>query len=125
MRSGGTCQKVAGALTLTSRVTANPESSGSGKVININIKTSNENQVNDTESVHLRALQRSASNTGEAETCLPAASTPLAPTFNQINLRCKIDLLFREGRCCMSVHLVPVAAFVAPLFGFGLLSYLY
>ena len=69
MRSGGTCQKVAGALKLTFRVTANPESAGSGNVMNINIKTSNESLVNDSESVPLRALQPSASKTGEAETC--------------------------------------------------------
>ena len=42
MKSRGTCQRVAGALKLTSRVEANPESAGSGYVININIKTSNE-----------------------------------------------------------------------------------
>jgi hypothetical protein len=42
MISRGTCQRVAGALKITPRLAANPESAGSANVININIKTSNE-----------------------------------------------------------------------------------
>jgi hypothetical protein len=68
MWSRGTCQRVAGALKLTSRVAANPEPAGSGNVININIKISNESLANDPETIPLRALQPSASKTGEPET---------------------------------------------------------
>jgi len=68
MRSRGTCQKVAGALQLTSRVDAKPESAGSVNVININIKISNETLTSNPENILLRALKLSDSKAGEPET---------------------------------------------------------
>jgi hypothetical protein len=68
MRSKGTCQRVVGALKRISPIEANPESVGSGNVININIKTSNENLASSPENIPLRALKPSDSKTGESET---------------------------------------------------------
>jgi hypothetical protein len=63
----GKCAGVAGALTLTSRVSANPESAGSGNVVNINIKTSNDSLTANSEAIPLRALSPSDSKAGESE----------------------------------------------------------
>jgi hypothetical protein len=63
----GTCRGVAGALRITSRVAANPESAGSGNVVNINIKTSNESLAAAPETIPLRALTPSGGKTGEPE----------------------------------------------------------
>jgi hypothetical protein len=68
MRSRGTCQRVAGALKRITQVEANPESVGSGNVININIKTSNESLASSPENIPLRALKPTDSKTGEPET---------------------------------------------------------
>jgi len=59
---------VAGALKLTFRVDAKPESAGSGNVINISIETRNESLTNNPENTTLRALKPPDSKTGEPET---------------------------------------------------------
>jgi hypothetical protein len=68
LKSRRACQRVAGALKLTSRMAAISESAGSGNVLNINIKTSNESFVITPEEMPLRALKPSDSKTGEPET---------------------------------------------------------
>jgi hypothetical protein len=62
------CRRVASALIITSRVAANPESAGSGNIVNIKIKTCNESQSVTPEDISLRALKPSDSKTGEPET---------------------------------------------------------
>jgi hypothetical protein len=64
----GNCREVAGALRITSRVAANPESAGSGNVVNINIKTSNESLAATPEAIPLCALAPSDSKAGKSET---------------------------------------------------------
>ena len=68
MISRGTCQRVAGALKITYRGAANPESAGLGNGVNINTKTSNESLAITAEDIPLRALQPSDSKPGESET---------------------------------------------------------
>jgi hypothetical protein len=67
IKSWKACQRVAAALKLTSRVTAVPESAGSGNVVNINIKTSNESLAITPKEMPLRALKPSDSKTGERQ----------------------------------------------------------
>ena len=68
MGSTGNCQRVAGALKRTSQVEANPQSAGSGNVININIKTSDGSLANNPENITMRVLKPSDRKTGETET---------------------------------------------------------
>jgi hypothetical protein len=63
----GLCRGVAGALRLASRVPANPEFTGSGNIININIKTSNESLAATQEAPPLRVLTPSDSKAGKSE----------------------------------------------------------
>ena len=64
MMCWGTCQRVAGAFKITSRVAAKPENAGSGNA-NINIKTSNESLAITPEDLTLRVLKPSDSKRGE------------------------------------------------------------
>jgi archaellin len=76
-----TCQRVASALKITSRVAAKPESAGSGNV-NINIKTSNGSLAITPEDVTLRVLKPSDSKTGQPETLSTGSLLPRANTFS-------------------------------------------
>lgn len=67
MLSWGTCQSVAGALKINSRLAVKPESAGSGNV-NILIKTSKESLAITPEDISSRALKPSDSNRGKLET---------------------------------------------------------
>ena len=96
MRSRGTYQRVAGALKRTSRVEPNPESAGSGNVININIKTSNESLANNPENIPLRPLKPSDRNAGQPRRDLPIASAPPLLFLILTNFRCKLVLFQGE-----------------------------
>jgi hypothetical protein len=82
MLTRGACQKSEGALKITSRVTANPESAGSRNVVNINIKTSNENLAASPEEIPLRALKPSDSKMGEPEARPTRRPAPPAHNFS-------------------------------------------
>jgi hypothetical protein len=79
MLTRGACQKVEAAFNITSRVTANKESAGSGNVVNINIKTSNEWLAIFPEEITPRALKPSERKMGQLEARHPA---PPAQTFS-------------------------------------------
>jgi hypothetical protein len=77
MITKGLCQGVAGALRLTHQPRANPEFTGSGNIVNINIKTSNESLTGTQEAIPLRTQTPRDSKAGEPE----ARSTRRLPHF--------------------------------------------
>ena len=76
----GTCQRVAAAFKITSRVAAKPNTAGSGNV-NINIKTSNKSLAITPEDISLRALKPSDSKRGEPGTRTTRRLRPSRPYF--------------------------------------------
>jgi len=64
MVSRAACQRVVSVPIITSRVAANPESAGSGNIVNINIKTRNDSQSVTPEDIPVRALKPSDNKTG-------------------------------------------------------------
>jgi len=81
MMSKGTYQRGAGALKITRRETANPESAGSGSVINMNTKISNESLTNTPENIPLRTLKPSDNKTGRVGDATYSSSPPLRTYF--------------------------------------------
>ena len=67
MKSKGLCQKIAGALGKNSPGTATPALGGSGNIVNINIKTSNESLAGGSEGIPLHALKPTYSKEAERE----------------------------------------------------------
>ena len=67
MLTRGFCRGMAVALRLTHQTRANPEFTGSGNIVNINIKTSNESLTGTQEAFPLRAQNTSDSKAGESE----------------------------------------------------------
>ena len=67
MLTRGFCRGMAGALRLTQQTRANPEFTGSGNIVNINIKTSNGSLTSTQEAIPLRAQTTSNSKAGEPE----------------------------------------------------------
>jgi hypothetical protein len=68
LKSKGTCRRVAGTLNFHSTLDANPGTAGSGNVVNINIKTSNESLAVAPEDIPLRTLPPSGNKDTESET---------------------------------------------------------
>ena len=122
MRSRGTCQIVVGALKRISPIEANPESVGSGNVININIKTSNESLANSSENIPLRALKPSDSRTGESETRPTHRCHPSRWFLISTNFRCKFGPFPGGGVACLPAK-IPQGHLLAPVL-LGSLLYL-
>jgi hypothetical protein len=68
MVTKGLCRGMAGALRLTHQTRANPELTGSGNIVNINIKTSNESLAGTREIIPLKGPSPPDTITGESET---------------------------------------------------------
>ena len=101
MMSNGTCQRVVGALKITPRLTANPESAGWGNVVSMNIETSSESLTNTPENITLRALKPSDSKTGGSET-RPTHCLRPSRTYFYFRPISRVKLVFPHGgRCCM------------------------
>ena len=114
--SKGTCQRGAGALKITPRVTVNPESAGSGSVISMNIKTSNESLTNTPENIPLPALKLSDNRTGDSEK-RPTHRLPRSRTYFYFRPISGVKLVFPHGgMCCMPAHPDPEGHFGASLF---------
>ena len=67
LKSKGTCRRVAGVLKFHSTTDANPGAAGSGHVVNINIKTSNESLAIAPEDIPLCTLPPSGNKDPESE----------------------------------------------------------
>jgi len=80
LKTKGTCRRVAGALKLHSTSNANPGSEGSGNVVNINIKTSNESIALASEAMPLCTLP--PSGTKDAESGTSTSRRPCALVFD-------------------------------------------
>jgi hypothetical protein len=68
LKSKGLCRRVAGVLKVHSTTDANPGAAGSGNVVNINIKTSNESLAVAPENIPLRTLPPLGNKEAESET---------------------------------------------------------
>ena len=68
LKSKGFCRTVAGALKVHPSTDENPGVAGSGNVVHINIKTSNESLVLASEDMPLRTLPPSGNKHAESET---------------------------------------------------------